>query len=531
MISRLLTILLSLYIFCVSVQTADARIYSKENPLVYEDPLNLWPFSFLDGQGQPAGFNIDLIKMLMKQLGIPYIIKLKPQQEVLYDLKSHKADLTLGPTATFYDIHSSYSRHTVVLLTQSVATPKSSPVTIRTFRDLSRKGLPVIVKDSSLCHHLMLDYGWSANAKPSSDMSRTIRQVNEHGDGQIVWNTLSLQWLIRHYHLDNLLLTPVNMPHTEFKYMSFDPQLLNLLDKTYAKLYATGSLTPLEEKWFYPHDKPRATPLWTWCLAVMASLLLIVCIICLVRTLKQDKRIREANKKVNGQLTLLTEDHKVRFWTYNVKNGLFTWLDEHGKAAETCTYEEFGRRYNKEDFKQLTDHLARLSTQHKDLRGHEETELTLELKARDPEYADGKLHDFVVTLSVLTRDNDGKPAVIIATKKDVTTELQLKQQNNMRSLRYWTVFYNDESGVITFGADGYLQNANPTACELLSFDIDKEVEKHVHINQLLSTSFTDLNKTDGYRGTLSVAGKQTEYQIKTFCNNKGELLGLIVFCI
>jgi PAS domain-containing protein len=250
-----------------------------------------------------------------------------------------------------------------------------------------------------------------------------------------------------------------------------------------------------------------------------------------VRTLKQDKHIREANKKVNGQLTLLTEEHKVRFWTYNVKNGQFTWLDEHGKAAETCTYEEFGRRYNKEDFKQLTDHLARLSTQHKDLRGHEETELTLELKARDPEYADGKLHDFVVTLSVLTRDNDGKPAVIIATKKDVTTELQLKQQNNMRSLRYWTVFYNDESGVITFGADGYLQNANPTACELLSFDIDKEVEKHVHINHLLSTSFTNLNKTDGYRGTLSVAGKQTEYQIKTFCNNKGELLGLIVFCI
>ena len=53
------------------------RQYTKEHPLVYEDVWDLWPYSFLNDNGEPEGYNIDLIRLMMDRLNIPYVIKLR----------------------------------------------------------------------------------------------------------------------------------------------------------------------------------------------------------------------------------------------------------------------------------------------------------------------------------------------------------------------------------------------------------------------------------------------------------------------
>ena len=47
------------------------RQYTKEHPLVYEDVWDLWPYSFLNDNGEPEGYNIDLIRLMMDRLNIP----------------------------------------------------------------------------------------------------------------------------------------------------------------------------------------------------------------------------------------------------------------------------------------------------------------------------------------------------------------------------------------------------------------------------------------------------------------------------
>ena len=253
----LIIICLFLPICHTSAQPEETKIYTKENPLVYEDAEDLWPYAYLNDEGQPEGFNIDLVEKLLKELNIPYVIRLKPAQEAFDDLKTGKADLTLG-LAAFHHAYGHYGRHTIVLFTPSVATPKSQTVEIKTFRDLGKEGLKVIVNDSSLCHHLMLDYGWGDNAIVSRDMKKSIQQISADGEGQIVWNTLSLRWLIKHYHLNNLELTPVNMPHGEYKFMSNDQHLLDLLDEAYANLHLEDEIAPIENKWLYPEHRLTA---------------------------------------------------------------------------------------------------------------------------------------------------------------------------------------------------------------------------------------------------------------------------------
>ena len=529
-LSLLLFLCLCLPTSYASAQFEDTKLYTKENPLVYEDAQDLWPFSYLNDEGQPEGFNIDLVEILLKELNIPYVIHLKSQQEALDDLKAGKADLTLGLAAGFHDAYGHYGRHTITLFTQSVVTPKKNSIEIETFRDLGKDGLKVIVSDSSLCHHLMLDYGWSNNAVISRDMKKSIQQVSVDEKGQIVWNTISLKWLIKRYHLDNLEITPVNMPHGEYRFMSNDQHLLDRLDEAYTGLHIKDEIEPIENKWLYPEHQEKEAPGWLWVLIGIASLLLVTAIVYFVSYQQRIRRITNTNKQLNRRLALINETTKVRIWTYDVNDQEFAWRNENGRVAYTYTMEEFAQRYSEEDFKHLKDALDRLISQHKDAKGHEEEEVTLELKAKDLEDGDHELRNFVVVVSVLRRDKNGKPSVIIGTKKDVTEARRLKRLEDERTLRYWSIFYSQDAAIILFDRLGVIQDISPKACELCRCDGDKLIKQHIHINDFFKCKFTEMSKTNGFHAIQVINDVRIEYQLKTFYNDSDQLLGIFAFC-
>ena len=55
---RIYILLLMLISLGASAQTDGERIYTEENPLVYEDCCDLWPYAFLNEEGKPEGYNI-----------------------------------------------------------------------------------------------------------------------------------------------------------------------------------------------------------------------------------------------------------------------------------------------------------------------------------------------------------------------------------------------------------------------------------------------------------------------------------------
>ncbi|MCR4601927.1 MAG: transporter substrate-binding domain-containing protein [Prevotella sp.] len=546
--SVVLLLAASFSFFTVSAQTVFSRAYTQEAPLVYEDCWDLWPYAFLNDQGEPEGFNIDLIRLLMDELDIPYEIRLKPQQEAFEDLKSGKSDLTLGLAVGFHDAFGLYGKNAITLFTQSVASAKNNPSTIKAFRDLGKDGVTVIVNDSSLCHHLMIDYGWGGHAVPKGDMREAIQQVSTNEQGQIVWNTLSLKWLISRYHLDNLLLTPVNMPHGEYKFMSNDQALLDRLDEVYSRLYTEERIAPIQTKWFYPEHEEGPTPIWVWLLDSLSLLIIILAVFYFAYYLLQTRRTRRKNKLLNQRLALILQTSQVRIWTYDIARQEFSWRNENGQVAYTYSMDEFVQRYDEEGLKQLKGAIDQLSGHVQAHKGYDEEEVTLELKAKDVEGGDRELHDFVIVLSVLTRDKDNKPTVIVGTKKDVTRERQQQRKENERNLRYWSIFYTPMVGVLLFDKKGYLVNINPYACDMFHCNSDEIIREHVRLNDCFDCEITDLEEADGFCATQIIDfhrlspeerrvksmhhnGKLVcEYRIMTVHGDGGELLGVFVIC-
>ena len=88
-------------------QTEDALHFTADDPVVYEDTWDVWPYSFLE-DGKPTGYRVDLMRMIFEELGMPYEIKLKDFRKVLNDLKSGKADVMIGLKAPYHDKYGQY---------------------------------------------------------------------------------------------------------------------------------------------------------------------------------------------------------------------------------------------------------------------------------------------------------------------------------------------------------------------------------------------------------------------------------------
>ena len=519
-------------------QSDTTRVFSESSPLIYEDVWDLWPYSFLNDNGDPDGFNVDLIRLIMKELNIPYVIRLKPSSEAYHDLKEGKSDLMLGLAVGFHDEFGKFSKNAVTLFTQSVVTPKNKEVVIKRFRDLSNH--QVIVCDSSLVYHLMLEYGWGENAVPVGDMSEAIQEVSAKDEGQIVWNTLSLKWLMNRYHIDDLELTPVNMPHGEYKFMSNNQQLLDKLDEAYTRLYTNDKIQPLQDKWFYPERQNMDEPTGMWYLLGGGLLLLVFMVVYVISYRIQDRKIRLENIKRNNRLALILQTSQVHIWTYDIKTNQFSWHNDNGQVAYTYSMEEFSQRYSREDFVSLKSALEKLAETRK--TDEEEKEIELNLRAKDLETipageqsmgmgGDTNDRDYHIVLSVLSRDKNGNPTVIIGTKKDVTEEQQQKRLDEERTLRYWSIFYTPILGIILFNKDGRLVNINPKACDIFGCNAEETIEEGVDIHSMLNIDIQDLEDMDGYQATLTVSDDMiTEFRLMTIHDDAGEMLGVFAFC-
>ena len=464
--------------------------------MVYEDVWDLWPYSFLNDNGEPEGYNIDLIRLMMQRLDIPYIIKLKSAEETFNDLKSGKSDLTLGLAVGYHDEYGLYGKNAVTLFTQSVVTPKSKSVQIKTFRDLSKPGMQVIVNSNSMCYHLMLDYGWGDNAIPRKDIQEVIQQVSAREEGQIVWNTLTLKWLMHRYLIDNLQLTPVNMPHGEYKFMSNDQELLDKLDDELTKLNVSEELKPLQDKWFYPEHLQKETPEWVYYVSAAAALLLLIMLVYTISYRMQSYRLNKANTLRNRRLALILQTSQVHVWTYDILANDFSWRNENGQVAYTYSLEEFSQRYSLEDFLKLKACLKKLAHS----KPEENETIKIQLRAKDVESGDTGLRDYAIVLSVLSRDKHGNPLVIIGTKKDVTSERDKQRLVEDRNLRYWAVFNTPVVGILLFDKNGHLENINQKACEIFGCQKDDMIGKNISLNDLVDkdSQRTEVQQMDVY---------------------------------
>ena len=454
-------------------EVATLREYTEEQPLIYEDAWDLWPYVFLDENGHPAGFNVDLLTMIFKELGIPYEIRLKPKQQAIEDLYNGQSDLMLGMKADYHDQYVHYYGSTVVhLFTQSVVHPIDHKQAVHNFNDLATQ--QVIVHNGSFAHHLMEGNGWALNAQPFDDMAMAIQLLSAENNGQILWNTMSLKWLLRKYHAPNLTLSPVDMPSSEYHFMANDSVLLEKIDEAYVALKASERLQPIEMKWFYPEREAEdETPAWLWYVAYALGFIAVLLAIAIIFYQYRERRATHNGRLRINRLALVLKTCHVSIWTYDVEKQSISWYGNDARKQTTMTLNAFSRRYWPTELEQLL-------TLIKELVDMKCQEARLQMHISDAATAVPENRIFSVVLSVL-RSDKGKPTVIMGTERDATEEINKERQTTELMRRYRAVFSSAMIDMIYCDTDGYITSMNERAQATFNSTLNEVRQRRLNI--------------------------------------------------
>lgn len=465
-------------------------VYNDKRPLIYEDAWDLWPYVFLNENGEPDGYNIDLLKMIFKELNIPYEIRLRPTLEAQKDLKDHKSDLMLRMDADFARHNSSYGRTIVQIFTHSLVKPKGQAVNAKNGKELSR--YPVIVHDKSFSHYKLKENGWAKEIIPYEDMKEAIQNVSTENNGIILWNSMSLKWLMTKYHTDNLEIIPFDFPYGEYKFFANDHHLLNQLDSVYSILRANDRLTAIQNKWFYPERHETGIPSWIWDMVKFFTILAVGILVYYTFFKIRERKMTQKINKENQRLSLIMKTSNVMFCTYNVSSQYFTVMDSSGHAERSYSLLEYSHRFDPNDFTNLTDGLRNV------IEGKSET-VTIQLKEYENNLIDS--NNYTVTLSVLRRDKHKRPSIIIILKTDTTQDRMRQALIKESMLRYQSLFNSALVDMVYYDADGYISDMNTKALSVIGVDNEEIRRRKISLRDVLGMKDLDIDKFEYFYAT------------------------------
>ena len=451
-----------------------ARQYTSANPLVYEDVWDLAPYDFINENGQPDGFNIDLVKLMMNRLGIPYTIKLKQSPRNFEDLENHKADLTIGIKAFYHDKYGQYNNNILSLFTHSVARAKDKEAKIKTWGDLRNN--KVMVHDNSFSHNMMKRDGLGDNAIPVNDMKGALIKLNETGEGAILWNSMTMRTIISNNKLDNIRLTSVNMKYGEYHFMAQDSTLLARLDSIYDEITASEEVLALRKKWFYPEAKVTGIPNWLW-YVVYTLAAVIVCMLAYNFFYRyRERKARRESERQTTQLELLLKSGNYRIWTYDIQQEKFRSVTIKGEGLDEYNTRAFSMFFHPDDFARIKKTIELVKE--KDI----ETD-TFTVRCHSPH---DNAHNYYFDLNIsILHEEYGEPTMLLGVQTDKTAERSKSINTSDSLLRFRTIFETAMAQMAYYDKDGIMTDINDSACETFGIvDKNEFLKSRMHISQV-----------------------------------------------
>ena len=272
------------------------------------------------------------------------------------------------------------------------------------------------------------------------------------------------------------------------------------------------------------------------CLLAMLVIAIVVMIIYNRIYYRREKDIDTRTSQLNTQLALVLDSNKTQVWTFDPMKRIFVVLQE-GNTGKEYTPLDFAQFFNHDDFNHLRQFITTI------LNGEKESG-KMKVSSREEE---GKpTLTYEIHVSVLRRDREGTPSVLLGIQRDTTEDVIRQEESRRLSLRYHTVFDSSLVDMVFYNEDGILTDINNKALE--SFGVkDREalIKRKVkisdipsykdidfeHLENAVLSSITDIDKTkqtDERIPELTIGGKYYyEVTLSTLRDEQNNLHGII----
>ncbi len=283
------------------------------------------PMTFVDAKGVPAGFAVDIMNDLAREMGFTVVYVPKPWQGMFDDFKAHRTDALANIAYT--SARTGFIAFSVpnIVMNGAIFVRKGDH-SIRSLSDLRDHRVSVNLYGAP--YEYLAVRGWAQHIVPTVRLADSLRDVAENrADAAFDARIIGLKD-IRDEHLTNLevadVVVPDFAPRLHIGLQPDDLARLALINEGLARLHADGTYDRLYEKWIDPID-PRGLRFRDIRPYVLPGILGLVLILCALawqrRLLRHLKRQAEAVRLSEERLTLVLEGSEDGFWDWDLRTG------------------------------------------------------------------------------------------------------------------------------------------------------------------------------------------------------------------
>ena len=187
--------------------------YNGQRPVVMVCDWDKPPYEYLNDKGEPAGSNIDAMRAVMKELGIPIRFVMKEWSIAIKTFERGNADIIIANARRYRKDKYAISENIINYNRVRVATNADSTGMI-TLRQLEREG--AVFKPGDYSAYYFMD-GDSINTSFMEFQTPKVALLGVlNGDYKyFVWGEEPLKWKIKELNLEGITLNDVGIPISE----------------------------------------------------------------------------------------------------------------------------------------------------------------------------------------------------------------------------------------------------------------------------------------------------------------------------
>lgn len=454
---------LMLFMLHGMLQTATAQQkhkYTEDQPLVIVSDWEFPPYEFSNDQGQPDGYNIEVLNIILDRLKIPHRFLMQEWYMATETFERREADL-------IFALSFNYMRKPYVMTRNmlhfyrivSVRRPDEKPLT--SINALGATDTLIMKANDYAPIRILMTNPDPAFTIEYHSPKEALSGVQRGTYDYFLWGEVPIQRKLKEFGLDNLVTELTDIPPGELRLIGYDKDLIDAIDDEYARLEQAGQLEKIYDKWFHPereHNDTSPIPIYIIVGAIIVGLIsLLLSRLIRIRVRKAVHKSKDINNMMTQALSMgnyYVIEHDLRtHMAHNVYGNLL--------PAEGMTAEEFIGRIHperKDDFEEALQ---------KTKEGSKTAELKTRWIAGTPEKPDWRyLHG-----NAIAEFENGRPRYIVNSVKDVTHDIMEERNTSETGERYMKVFQTCLMPLSFYDAQGRLLAYNDKMRELCAMDI------------------------------------------------------------
>lgn len=297
-----------------------AETVNERPTLIVGDDINYPPYSFIDDDGKPAGFSIELIKEVANAMGYDVEYRLGGWDTVMKQLESNEIDLVSG---MFYskqreELYSFSTKHNVT----TGAVFSRGKDKISDINELS--GKTVVVQKSDIVHEFLLNKDIDINFIEVETVSEAIKLVEENKYDYAALLKPPTEFIMDKENIKGISSSNLDLGFEEFciAVNKENEDLIYILNGGLQILKATGEYQVIYDKWLGIYEEKTFTDLLikysgAIFFVIIGLLILLLWVFMLKRVVNiRTRELLESNKKLlnsEEDLTATNEELEASF--------------------------------------------------------------------------------------------------------------------------------------------------------------------------------------------------------------------------